>query len=230
MPDILDFTLPENYIGLLTDDGSLTTAKLAQSLTERGWKVVVLSFPQSLIAERSALPTGITRIVLEDMSEEHLKQQLAAIANTYGAIGAFIHLNPVFQASQNSGIVYSDVEKAIVKHVFLLAKHLKKSLTEAARAGHSCFYSIARLDGEFGLGRQVDFGPISAGLFGLTKTLNFEWEAVSCRAIDLSSDFDAEQSVKYIIAELHDPNRYIAEVGYSLREGRTTLISEPSIS
>jgi hypothetical protein len=31
------------------------------------------------------------------------------------------------------------------------------------------------------------------------------------------------------MAELHDPNRYIAEVGYSLQEGRTTLISESSI-
>jgi len=221
----LDFTLPEKYICLLTDDGDLTTAQLAQSLTDRSWKVVVLSFPQSLIAQQSALPEGITRIVLEDMSEEHLKQQLASIAESIGPIGAFIHLNPVFQTSQDSGIRYFDAEKAIVKHVFLMAKYLKKSLNEAASEGRSCFYTIAHLDGVFGLGQNVNFAPIGAGLFGLTKSLNFEWESVFCRAIDLNPTFDPQQSVEYIIAELHDPNRNIAEVGYG-SQGRATLVAE----
>lgn len=221
----MDFTLPEKYICLLTDDGDLTTAKLAQSLTDRSWKVVVLSFPQSLITQQSALPEGVTRIVLEDMSEEHLKQQLTAIADSIGPVGAFIHLNPAFHVSPNSGIHYLDAEKAIVKHVFLMAKYLKKSLNEAASVGRSCFYTIAHLDGAFGLDQNVNFAPIGAGLFGLTKSLNFEWENVFCRAIDLSPAFDAQQSAEYIAAELHDPNRGIAEVGYG-SQGRTTLIAE----
>jgi NAD(P)-dependent dehydrogenase (short-subunit alcohol dehydrogenase family) len=224
----LDFTFSENYIALLTDDGSLTTAKLAQSLTERGWKVIVLGFPPSMIAKQTPLPEQITRIVLEDMSEEHLKQQLTAIANTYGSIGAFIHLNPLFVASQNEGIRYLEVEKAIIKHIFLIAKYLKKSLNQAAREGYGCFCTITHLDGAFGLTQKENFGAISAGLFGLTKSLNFEWEPVFCRAIDLSSNFDAEQSAQYIITELHDPNRLITEVGYS-KHGRVTLTAEPFI-
>ena len=227
-PDSLDFTLPDKHIVLLTDDGSLTTSKLAQSLTERDWKVVVLSFPQSLIPQQPPLPKEVSRIVLNDLSEEHLKQELAAITANYGFIGAFIHLNPGIQTQPNHGIRFLDLEKALLKQVFLIAKHLKPSLNKAALQGRSCFMTVARLDGAFGLAQKVNFGAIGAGLFGLTKTLNLEWESVFCRGIDLSLDLDAEESAQYIMAELHDSNHYITEVGYS-SQGRVTLSTELSI-
>ncbi len=227
-PDFLDFTLPEGHIGLLTDDGSLTTSQLAQILTEQGWKIVVLSFPLSLVPQHSPLPPGVNRVNLTDLSEEHLQQQLATISTKYGPIGAFIHLNPVFEVIRNGKIPYLEQEKAIVKHVFLMAKHLKKSLNEATHYGRSCFCTVARLDGAFGLGQNVHFGPISAGLFGLTKTLNWEWQQVFCRAIDLSPHIDAQESAGHIFAELHDPNRYITEIAYG-SHGRVTLISTPNI-
>jgi acyl transferase domain-containing protein len=223
-PDFLDFTLPEGHIGLITDDGTLTTSKLARSLIEQGWKVVVLSFPLSLIPQQVPLPTEAIRVTLLDLSEEHLQQQLLAIASNYGPIGAFIHLNPVFAVSYNGKIPYLEEEKVIVKHVFFIAKHLKQSLNQAARRGRSCFCTVVRLDGAFGLGRHINFGPISAGLFGLTKTLNWEWQQVFCRAIDLSPTIDAQEAAHNIIAELHDPNRYITEVAYGA-QGRVTLIS-----
>lgn len=201
---------------------------MAQSLTKQGSKVVVFSFPQSLIAGRAPLPDDVNRVVLEDLSEDCLKQQLAAITDTYGSIGAFVHLHPLLLTDHSGGIRFLEEEKVIVKHVFLMAKHLKKSLNEAALKGRSFFLTVARLDGAFGLRQDMNFSVISAGLFGLTKTLNFEWEPVFCRAIDLSPDIDAEQSAKCIIAELHDPNRYITEVGYG-PQGRTTLISKQSI-
>ncbi|MEH2115740.1 beta-ketoacyl synthase N-terminal-like domain-containing protein [Nostoc sp.] len=224
-PDYLDFTLPEGHIGLITDDGSLTTYKLAESLIEKGWKVVVISFPQSLIAQQAPLPTGVTRVTLANLSEEHLQQQLQAIASHCGAIGAFIHLHPMFVGNHTGSISYNEVEKAIVKHVFLMAKHLKPSLNEAAKHGRSCFCTVAHLDGAFGLEYKVNFGAIGAGLFGLTKTLRWEWPKVFTRAIDLSPRLDAKQSVQNIIAELHDPNLYISEVGYG-SQGRVTIIAD----
>ncbi|WP_375471685.1 beta-ketoacyl synthase N-terminal-like domain-containing protein [uncultured Nostoc sp.] len=224
-PDYLDFTLPEGHIALITDDGSLTTYKLTESLIEKGWKVVVISFPQSLIAQQAPLPTGVTRVTLGNLSEEHLQQQLQAIASHCGAIGVFIHLHPMFVANHTGTIPYHEQEKAIVKHVFLMAKHLKPSLNETARHGRSCFCTVAHLDGAFGLEYKVNFGAIGAGLFGLTKTLRWEWPKVFTRAIDLSPRIDAKQSVQNIIAELHDPNLYISEVGYGSL-GRVTLIAE----
>ncbi|MEH2198457.1 beta-ketoacyl synthase N-terminal-like domain-containing protein [Nostoc sp.] len=224
-PDYLDFKLPEGHIGLITDDGSLTTYKLTESLIEKGWKVVVISFPQSLIAQQAPLPTGVTRVTLANLSEEHLQQQLQAIASHCGAIGAFIHLHPMFVGNHTGSISYNESEKAIVKHVFLMAKHLKPSLNEAAKHGRSCFCTVAHLDGAFGLEYKVNFGAIGAGLFGLSKTLRWEWPKVFTRAIDLSPRLDAKQSVQNIIAELHDPNLYISEVGYG-SQGRVTLIAD----
>ncbi|MGI8500351.1 MAG: acyltransferase domain-containing protein, partial [Hassallia sp.] len=223
-PDSLDFDLPEGHICLITDDGSLTTSQVAQFLTEKGWKVVVLSFPQSIVFQTSLVPAGVMNVKLLDLTEEHLQQQLSAIATNYGAVGAFIHLNPAFQVSHNGKIPYLAEEKAIVKHVFLIAKHLKKSLNEAARYGRSLFCTTARLDGAFGLEHKVNYGPISAGLFGLTKTLKWEWQKVFCRAIDLHPAINAQESAQHIIAELHDPNNCISEVGYG-SQGRVTIVS-----
>jgi acyl transferase domain-containing protein/acyl carrier protein/NAD(P)-dependent dehydrogenase (short-subunit alcohol dehydrogenase family) len=221
-PDSLDFTLSQGHIALITDDGSLITSKLAHSLTEQGWKVVVLSFPQSLIPQQLPLPKGMPHVTLTDLSEEHLQQKLQAIATNFGNIGAFIHLHPVFVANHPGKISYLKAEKAIVKHVFLMAKYLKQSLNEAAHDGRSCFCTVAHLDGAFGLEHQVNFGAIGAGLFGLTKSLRWEWPKVFTRAIDLSPTVDAQQSIPYIIAELHDPNLYISEVAYG-SQGRVTL-------
>ena len=218
-PDFWEFTLPRSCTCLLTDDGSLTTNRLAKLLSDRGWQVVVLSFPQSIVSDRVPLPQGVNRIELTDLSEQQLQQKLTTISETYGAIGAFIHLHPEHQ------VYDAKSEKSILKYVFLLAKHLKRSLNQAALTGRSCFLCVARLDGEFGLGTSIDFSAISGGLFGLTKTLNLEWEKVFCRAIDLSPELNPETSAHSIIAELHDPNSLIWEVGYN-SQGRVTLTSE----
>ena len=195
---------------MLTDDGTSLTGKLAQTLTKRGWQVVVISF-LSLTLEAS-FPTEINRVVIEDNSEAQLQLQLKAIASQYGSIAALIHLHPQSQREES----YS-----MLKQIFLLAKHLKASLNETS-AGNSCFFTVAHLDGELGVSGE-GFDPVTGGLFGLTKSLRWEWSSVFCRAIDLGRDLNASTSVKHIVAELHDPNRLIAEVGYSSK-GRTTLI------
>ncbi len=223
-PDFLEFALPSGHIALITDDGSPTTSELAESLTKSGLKVVVLSFPQSIIAERSVLSSNIKNIILEDLSEEHLQQQLTAIAANCGPIGAFIHIHPIFNSTAQS-VNYFPEEKAIVKQVFSIAKHLKKSLNTAAENGRSCFCTVTRLDGAFGLEQKINFGAIAGGLCGLTKTLNWEWAQVFCRAIDIHPEIGAGSCVKHIQAELHDPNHLITEVAYG-NQGRITITVE----
>jgi hypothetical protein len=188
---------------------------------------VVLSFPLSVVASQLALPAGVERVTLSDLSEDTLQQQLAEIARVYGPVAALVHLNPPVVLSKNGGI-FSEVEKNIIRHVFLLAKHLKEPLTTAARIGNGVFMLVVNLDGEFGLGNQFDFDPISGGLFGLAKTVNLEWESVYCRAVDLSPRLEPEQAAQKIIAELFDPNRILTEVGYS-SNGRSTLVIEEAL-
>ncbi|NJP04330.1 MAG: acyltransferase domain-containing protein [Chloroflexaceae bacterium] len=222
-PDFLEIPQQSGHICLVTDDGTPLIAKLVTLLTQRGWRVVVLSLPTSLIPTQQPLPAGTPRVSLPDLEEARLPETLAAVTQTYGPVGAFIHLNPPMTQPQPSGGLFSETEKVVVRHVFLLAKYLKQPLHTAAQQGQGRFVTVARLDGQFGLGQQMDFGAIGGGLFGLTKTLNLEWGPVFCRAVDLSIDMKLDEAARSIMAELHDPNRLITEVGYG-SQGRVTLV------
>ncbi len=208
-PDFLDFSLPENHIALVTDDGTDSTAAVVRALTGRDWKVVVLNFPAQVVARVSVLPAGVSRVALADLSEAELARALAETTRKFGPLGAFIHLHPPSQAELNGGIRYSESDRAIVRHVFLAARYLKEALGKAAQSGRSIFMTVARLDGEFGLGGSIAFSPTSGGLFGLVKTLNLEWEPVFCRALDISPLLDATRLAESVMAELYDPNRLV---------------------
>ncbi|NJR67771.1 MAG: hypothetical protein HC771_03205 [Synechococcales cyanobacterium CRU_2_2] len=222
--DWLDFDLPQGQVCLLTDDGSETTTQLAQRLSDQGWKVIVLSFPATLVACQASLPFGIKRVVLEQLGDVALGQQLKAIAATEGTPAAFIHLHPTGFTAPGQGLSFPDAEATLVKQVFFLAKHLKPCLNQAATQGRSVFMTVVRLDGSFGMGGHGGYSAIAAGLAGLTKTLNFEWRAVFCRAVDLNPALTPEQSVNYILAELHDPDGVLPETAYGER-GRVALVA-----
>ncbi len=222
-PDRLETTIADGHVTLLTDDGTELTTRLAAELAQLGLRPVVLSFPQNVAPGRAELPEGVQRVALSDMSEAHLQQCLEEAAAQYGPAAVVIHLNPVFPAEV--GGLFSETEKAIVKQVFLLAKHLKVPLNRAAEQGRSAFMTVVRMDGLFGLGDQTDFELVSGGLFGLVKSLNLEWEAVFCRGVDLSPELNAEQSARCVLAELFDPNRRVTEVGYT-QDARSTLVVE----
>lgn len=220
-PDKLDCSLCQGDICLITDDGSMLTVNLANSLIKQGWQVVIVSFPESIIEEKLPLPKEVERVILSDLTEEHLKQQLNNIINSYGLIGAFIHLNPL--------IVTATAAKTILQHVFLVAKHLKNSLNETANKQRSWFVTVTHLDGKLGLGEDSHIEPIIGGLFGLTKTLNLEWQKVFCRAIDLNPNLDIQTAVEAIVAELFDPNLLVTEVGYTSNK-RITIESASNLN
>ncbi|MEQ9028585.1 MAG: phosphopantetheine-binding protein, partial [Aggregatilineales bacterium] len=227
-PDWIEASLPEGYIALVTDDGTALTTEVTQNLTSRGWKVVVLSFPQDVVPAQSALANGVNRVVLPDTTEAQLQSTLESISAQYGAIGAFIHLNPqakTLTGSAPNGNVFIEQEKTILKHIFLLAKHLKKSLNASADAGFGAFMTVARLDGAFSTTERNGSGAISGGLFGLTKSVNLEWVNVFCRALDLTSALSDSMAAEKVTAELFDPNRLLVEVGYT-NDGRVTLVAE----
>jgi acyl carrier protein len=218
-PDQMDVKIAEGHICLLTDDGTETTSVLAETLAARGLRPVVLSFPQSVVCGQPALPEGVARVTLADSSEEHLQRKLDELSAAHGKPAIVIHMNPN---------CHPEAQKAILKSVFLLAKHLKEPLTSAARQGGAAFMTVVRLDGEFGMGKNADFEPVSGGLFGLVKSLNLEWDAVFCRGIDLSPELDARQSAARIVAELYDPNRLVTEVAYTLDRRTTLIVAEAS--
>jgi acyl transferase domain-containing protein len=219
MPDHLAIKTPANQLALIVDDGSELTAKLAKKLMSNGNKVVVLALPEGLVSKRSPLPDLIEQVVLVDSSENSIQSALEAIDNKYGPVGIFIHLDP----ANGSFDDFSESEKSIVKTIFLIAKHLKEDLTQSGKTGYAAFLTVSRLDGQFGLSQSSNVEPVSGGLFGLTKTLNLEWDDVFCRAVDLHPEMNPNLAADHIVAELSDPNRLLSEVAYT-ENGRYTLV------
>lgn len=224
-PDMLNFNLPEGHICLMTDDGTPVAPALAEALLARGWNVVVLRFPAEIVGAGQALPEKAALVNLDDMSEAHLQARLSEIAEKHGPIGIFIHLAPCQKVEDVVAVSFPETEKALMKLIFLIAKHLKTPLNNAAQKGRAAFMTVTRMDGAFGLGQGTEYAPVNGGLFGLVKTLNLEWEPVFCRAIDLSPALDTARAVECILVELHDPNRLLIEVGYTPEE-RSTLTIE----
>jgi hypothetical protein len=195
-------------------------------MLSRGWPVVVLRYPTAVIPTREALPDGAASVELEELSETALQVCLGDVSRKFGPTAVYIYLAPPMDNGQQDGVEFPEVEKVLLKTVFLTAKHLKPDLTGAGSQGRTAFLTVTRLDGEFGLRAEVNYSPISGGLFGLVKTLNLEWESVFCRAVDLSPALETQRSVDCILTELCDPNRLISEVGYTLTE-RSTLVLTP---
>jgi len=222
LPDRLETPVPDGWSCVITDDGTPTAAALAAALAARGWQPVVLRLPTSLVGARPALPPGVGRVALHDLSEGQLEQALRMIAEGYGPVGGFIHLHPQPAALPHTTDLLNDSEQQIVRLIFLAAKLLAPTLTTAGRSGRSLFMAVTRMDGELGTGTGRAVSPVGGGLFGLVKTVHQEWAGVFCRGIDLSPEIGAEQSAQMIVAESSDPDLRLVEVGYGPR-GRATL-------
>lgn len=217
------------------DNDTDTSLELVRALESCGWKTVIWRFP-TLCSEAVAytLPAGCThprdiaQVTVPNFEETTLVQYLASVVDAYGQVGAFVHLSPVCYRNDGtlfgSGDVVDEAAMAILKHIFLLAKHLQPMLTDPM-VGRASFMTVMRLDGRLGLGAGTAGSAVEGGFFGLTKTLALEWPGVFCRAVDICSELDVPSAVQAILAELHDPNRLITEVGINAA-GRVTLTAE----
>ncbi|MBU3916648.1 SDR family NAD(P)-dependent oxidoreductase [bacterium] len=212
-----------DQVCLITDDGTETVFALVKNLRDQGWKkVVILGFPQNIVSTTQKPPADTTRVVLKDFSESCLRETLQTIQQDHGNIGSFIHLHPIHKSdSRNTGLFIAP-EKAILKLVYFIAKHLKKSLNQSTLTSRNSFIIVTRLNGNLGFGTSKGSNPIAGGLFGLLKTVNIEWDPVFCRAIDICPKIASSKAVDIITAELYDPDRRLLEVGYS-ESGRVTL-------
>ena len=219
-PDWLEVNAPKGRSCLITDDGSKTVQTVIQKLSEAAWKVVVLQFPT--LPHSDSLPDGVEISAVGQTGDEYLGSLIDAIAHKNGPPALFIHFHPKLEANSNLDLFSPEVETNLLRQVFFMAKHLKPYLTQpptGSNYSRCTFMTVARLNGAFGLPVDVDdtenaagFSPVAGGLFGLVKTLRAEWPSVFCRAVDLRPN---SESVDCVLAELHDPDKEIAEVAYA---------------
>lgn len=203
-PDSAEYAWePDSVCVLLSGDAPLAAA-LEKRLAAREWRVAVRTHAE----------------VADD--------GLTALVPPKGRVGAVISVAPdpdrteVAARSVGDELLGSAREEAWLLSQFRLARRLSAQLN-APGAPRSWFVAVTRLDGQLGLGAPpLAAGVVAAGVFGLIKTLRLEWPSVFCRAIDLHPDLDAAFAAERIVAELHDPDPSLGEVGHG-PHGRVTI-------
>ena len=98
----------------------------------------------------------------------------------------------------------ADAPLEFLKHAFLKVQAAAPALRAAASGGAAILATVSRMDGAFGL-RNMDLGmsAVGGGLAGLSKTAAREWPGVTCRAIDLSQNFNTvQQAAETLVGEL----------------------------
>lgn len=201
-PDSAEYAWdPDSVAVILSEDAPLSTA-LEKRLAARGWRVAV--YPYSVVPEGG----------------------LDAPAPPLGRIGALISVAPgpdgMAATSAGEELLGNAREEAWLLSQFRLARQLSPQLN-ALGAPRTWFVAVTRLDGKLGLASSPRAsGVVAAGVYGLVKTLRLEWPSVFCRAIDLHPELDAAFAAERIVAELHDPDQSLGEVGHGL-DGRSTV-------
>ncbi len=221
--DFIEFSLPSTHCTLVTNDGSSLTKKVIKLLEAKGNKVAVLNLPN--------VPKAISKngISVSANTDEGIGAALAEVQSTYGKIGSFIHLHPHFEFAKGNFTQHFEAERAIVKTVFFLAKHLKNDLNELGEKQRSNFLTVTRMDGELGQGKRGNVSVVGGGLTGLVKCLNLEWSPVFCRAVDIQPELKVDKIANQIFSELHDANVKIVEVGYNENGRVTTAVKKVTV-
>ena len=95
-------------------------------------------------------------------------------------------------------------------------------MDKAVVSDRFAFVTVSSIDGKLGLnGGEGDIEQ--GGLFGLTKSLKFEWPKAFCKAIDLAPELNVKESLEIILEELQDADQSIVEIGRPSKGERMTL-------
>ncbi|MEM1323679.1 MAG: SDR family NAD(P)-dependent oxidoreductase [Bacteroidota bacterium] len=188
---------------------------MLDALKAAGNKVVVMNLP--------GIPNPMTEhaLNLPAYTDEAIGQTIQKLHQQYGKTGSFIHIHPHFEFQHGNFTQHFKAERDIVKAIFFIAKHIQKDLNELGEQQRANFVTVTRMDGKLGQGKRGNTSVVGGGITGLVKCLNLEWAPVFCRALDIQAELPTAATTKHIMAELHDPNVKVIEVGLS-EEGRKT--------
>lgn len=110
-------------------------------------------------------------------------------------------LIPDAASISDNGLGDRDIEA--LSSWFLLSQRAAPVLLSAAKSRSALFAAITSLDGAFGFSGKGLIRPAQGALAGLVKTAAIEWDTITCRAIDVSSDWKDEQALAdHLAAEL----------------------------
>jgi len=219
---------------LIVDDGSGAAVALSAKLLKAGWNVTALK-PNWVVASSKKSFTKAVNVIEIGTNDKTLDEaQIKQIIETNNQLDKVIYI----QAKQTvNAIEYPEAAKQGLMLAFVLAKlsNLQKGKVKAATNARATFMVVTRQGGALGFATSEDTQQgsantsknvkadvkadlVQAGLAGLVKTINHEWnageESVFCRIVDLSSKLAADKAATIISEELLDIDTTIVEVAH----------------
>jgi acyl transferase domain-containing protein len=223
---VQDVTQQGGANALIVDDGTGAAVALSGKLVKAGWNVTALK-PNWLnnegkVNSKKAFAKSVNVIEIGNSDKTLNEAQISDIIEKNEQLDTVIYLqssNPV------DAIEYPEVAKQGLMLAFVLAKLSKVKAATKARAS---FVVVTRQGGTLGFANNDDSATqvkadvnadlVQAGLAGLVKTINHEWNAgndnVFCRVVDLSAKLAADKAATIISDELLDIDTSIVEVAH----------------
>ena len=207
----------EGANALIVDDGTGAAVSLSGKLIKAGWHVTALKPNWVVSSSKKAFSKAVNVIEIGTSDKTLDEVQIKDIIDNNEQLDAVIYL----QSKQIvDAIEYPQAAKQGLMLAFVLAKLSKVKLATKARAS---FVVITRQGGALGFAndkvkadKKSDL--VQAGLAGLVKTINHEWNAgddsVFCRIVDLSTKLAADKAATIINDELLDIDTATIEVAH----------------
>ncbi|MCJ8295415.1 MAG: SDR family NAD(P)-dependent oxidoreductase, partial [Colwellia sp.] len=211
----------EGANALIVDDGTGAAVALSGKLIKAGWQVTALK-PNWVVSSSKKAFSKAVNVIEIGTSEKTLDEaQIKDIIESNEQLDAVFYL----QSKQTvNAIEYTEAAKQGLMLAFVLAKLSKVKAATKARAS---FVVVTRQGGALGFANaegakqvkaDVKADLVQAGLAGLVKTINHEWNAgddsVFCRIVDLSSKLAADKAATIINDELLDIDTATIEVAH----------------
>jgi len=206
---------------IVVDDGSGAAVALSAQLIKAGWQVTALKPNWVVSQSKKAFAKAVNVVEIGNSDKTLDEAQVKDIIEKTAQLDAVIYL----QATNTvDAIEYPEAAKQGLMLAFVLAK--LSNVKNAAKARAS-FVVVTRQGGTLGFANDhgtqkvkanVKADLVQAGLAGLVKTINHEWNAgedsVFCRIVDLSSKLAADKAATIISDELLDLDGSLVEVAH----------------
>jgi len=219
---VQDITSKGGANALVVDDGSGAAVALSAKLIKAGWSVTALKPNWVVASSKKSFAKTVNVIEIGSTEKQVDEAQVKSVIDAAEQFDAVIYLQA---ANTINSIQYPEAAKQGLMLAFVLAKLSKVKLATKARAS---FVVVTRQGGALGFANvddnagkvkaDVKADLVQAGLAGLVKTINHEWNAgdseVFCRIVDLSKKLAADKAATIISDELLDSDTATVEVAH----------------
>ena len=224
---VQDVTQQGGANALIVDDGTGAAVALSGKLVKAGWNVTALKPNWVTTTSKKAFAKSVNVIEIGNSDKSLDEAQVKDIIEKNEQLDTVIYLQGLGVKGKNKvdAIAYPEAAKQGLMLAFVLAKLSKVKTATKARAS---FVVVTRQGGTLGFANvdesatqvkaDVNADLVQAGLAGLVKTINHEWNAgddsVFCRVVDLSAKLAADKAATIISDELLDIDTSIVEVAH----------------